>query len=157
MGAAISTQAARAARTRAQVVEAAISVFALKGYAAASMDAVRLAADISKGGLYHHFPTKGAVLAGVVGELARRSDLPLRLQGRPRGGPLAPEAMACLLLDIWRVAARDEHLRASLARIYATADAEPLAQILADGAVTQLVLSLPVRRGEVLEKLGLAA
>jgi len=65
--------------------------------------------------------------------------------------------MACLLLDIWRVAARDEHLRASLARIYATADAEPLAQILADGAVMQLVLSLPVRRGEVLEKLGLAA
>lgn len=157
MGASISSQAARAARTRANVVEAAISVFALKGYAAASMDDVRLAAGISKGGLYHHFATKGAVLRGVCSELARWGELPPRPPGQPRGVPLTSEALACLLLDIWSTAGRDEQLRASLAGIYATAGGDLLAQILADGAVAQLALSLPVRRGEVLKKLGMAA
>jgi len=122
------------------------------------MDDVRLAAGISKGGLYHHFPTKGAVLEGVCGELARRGELPPRLMSRPRGGSLPAQAMARLLLDVWSVAARNEQLRGSLTRIYTMATAEELlARILADGAVAQLALSFPVRHGEVLEKLGMAA
>ncbi|MEX0749402.1 MAG: TetR/AcrR family transcriptional regulator [Dehalococcoidia bacterium] len=104
------TQAARSQHAREQIAQAALTVFALKGFAAASMDDICMAAGCSKGGLYHHFPTKSAVLTGVVERLTAFGGLlpPFREQD----APLPPQALGRVLIDIWTEAARDEALRA---------------------------------------------
>ncbi|HWA64804.1 MAG TPA: helix-turn-helix domain-containing protein [Mycobacteriales bacterium] len=47
-----------AAQTRAAVIAAAVELFADKGYAATTMDAVAAQARVAKGGVYHHFANK---------------------------------------------------------------------------------------------------
>ena len=59
-------QMLRSQAAQDNIVQAALTVFALKGYALASMDDVCMAAGCSKGGLYHHFRTKHALLTAVV-------------------------------------------------------------------------------------------
>lgn len=49
-----------------EIIAAAAELFCSKGYAATSMDDVRELAKVSKGGLYHHFPSKESVLHAVV-------------------------------------------------------------------------------------------
>jgi len=107
------TQAARSQAARDQIVQAALTVFALKGYAAASMDDLCLAAGCSKGGLYHHFPTKSAVLGGVVDRLTSRGAL-LPPFGPAADGSVPQQAMGRILIEIWAEAARDESLRSRL-------------------------------------------
>ena len=68
-------QTVRSQNARGSIVQAALTVFALKGYAAASMDDVCMAAGCSKGGLYHHFRTKNALLRGVVARLTQTGAL----------------------------------------------------------------------------------
>lgn len=96
---------------REQIVQAALAVFALKGYAASSMNDICLAAGCSKGGLYHHFRTKGAVLSGVVDQLAARGSLMPPFAAEP---PLAPPALGRVLIEIWAEAVRDAGLRQQL-------------------------------------------
>lgn len=106
------TQAARSQQSRDQIVSAALTVFALKGYASASMDDVCMAAGCSKGGLYHHFPTKSAVLVGVVDRLSRFGAL-LPRDSAPEGS-VPPQSLGRILIEIWAEAARDETLRTRL-------------------------------------------
>jgi AcrR family transcriptional regulator len=47
-----------AEQTRAAVVAAAVELFAEKGYAATTIDAVAAQARVAKGGVYHHFANK---------------------------------------------------------------------------------------------------
>lgn len=51
--------------TRAKLIEAAISIVVDQGAAALSLNAVAAAAQVSKGGLLHHFPTKDALLYAI--------------------------------------------------------------------------------------------
>ncbi len=44
--------------TRQRIVEAALEVFAKKGYHEATMDEIASVSQVSKGGLYFHFPSK---------------------------------------------------------------------------------------------------
>ncbi|HWP59848.1 MAG TPA: TetR/AcrR family transcriptional regulator [Candidatus Acidoferrales bacterium] len=44
--------------TRQRIVEAALEVFAKKGYHGATMDEIASVSRVSKGGLYFHFPSK---------------------------------------------------------------------------------------------------
>jgi AcrR family transcriptional regulator len=106
------TQAARSQHARDQIVQAALTVFALKGYAASSMDDICMAAGCSKGGLYHHFPTKAAVLSGVVDRLSTQGGLlpPLAAAGVVD----APRALGRVLIEIWTEASRDDGLRTRL-------------------------------------------
>ena len=108
------TQAARSKAARDQIVQAALTVFALKGYAAASMDDVCLAAGCSKGGLYHHFRSKPAVLAGVVDRLAATDALLPPFAEEASGST----ALGRVLLDVWAEAARDADLRERLRTAY---------------------------------------
>jgi AcrR family transcriptional regulator len=48
--------------TRRGIIETATRLFAEHGYAAVSIDAVLVACGISRGALYHHFPSKEALL-----------------------------------------------------------------------------------------------
>jgi AcrR family transcriptional regulator len=147
------TQAARSQATRDQIVQAALTVFALKGYAAASMDDICLAAGCSKGGLYHHFRAKRAVLAAVVERLAAANALLPPANGDV---PLPPAALGRVLLDIWGEAVRDDALRERLRDGYAAvAETEPaldLGRLLRIGALVQLLT-----RGEDLDPSSVAA
>ena len=96
------TQAARSKATRDQIVQSALTVFALKGYAASSMDDICLAAGCSKGGLYHHFRTKLAVLSGVVERLGQTGGLLPPFVA----GTMQADAMGRVLIEIWAEAAR---------------------------------------------------
>jgi AcrR family transcriptional regulator len=128
------TQSQRSRATREQIIQAALAVFAFKGYAAASMDEVCLAAGCSKGGLYHHFPTKQRLLAGVVKRLAETREL------LPAAGDSAPPAVpGRILLDVWAEASRDDELRALLAEtaVEQRSGALTLAEVLSIGSLVQ--------------------
>src|SRR5262245_40107714 len=56
----------RALRTREAVVAAAASVFDRQGFAATRLEEIALAADVTKGALYFHFPSKSAIAAAVI-------------------------------------------------------------------------------------------
>jgi AcrR family transcriptional regulator len=73
-----------------EILEAALSVFADKGFAATRMDDIAARASVSKGTIYLYFPSKEAVFKALVQEmlapqLARFSDLASAHQG-----PIAP-------------------------------------------------------------------
>ena len=147
-------QAARSQAARNRITQAALTVFALKGYAAASIDDVCLAAGTSKGGLYHHFPNKSAVLAGVVDRLAQIGALRPPFEPGAGEASLSPRAIGQVLIEVWAEAARDEALRARLRAGYGTSiDRGPresasdgLRDILRIGALIQLLT-----RGDALD------
>jgi AcrR family transcriptional regulator len=69
------TQAERRFRTRAQLLDAAYEVFARDGYHAATLDAIALRANSSKGALYYNFDSKEDLFAALLEErLATRAD-----------------------------------------------------------------------------------
>jgi AcrR family transcriptional regulator len=139
------TQAARSQQARDGIVQAALTVFALKGFAAASMDDICLAAGCSKGGLYHHFPTKAAVLGAVVDRLTAFDSL---LPPFARGA-LPPQALGRVLIEIWTEAARDETLRHRLRAGYA----EQLDRSIHDRARTEAGLATILRIGTLIQLL----
>jgi AcrR family transcriptional regulator len=61
---------------RERIIEAAYAVAERSGVAALTLDAVAAEAGVSKGGLLYHFPSKEALLSGMVDRLCRTcSDL----------------------------------------------------------------------------------
>lgn len=139
-------QTLRSQAARDNIVQAALTVFALKGYAAASMDDVCMAAGCSKGGLYHHFRTKNAVLHGVVGKLAQTGALLPPFAPRDTSSTLPAASLGRVLIDVWAEAARDPELRSQLRANYEAQLAEriqdggaSLSEILRVGALIQLL------------------
>ncbi len=59
---------------REALLSAAITVVAERGYSALTLDAVGAAAGVSKGGVLYHFPTKEALIAGLVDQLVSGFD-----------------------------------------------------------------------------------
>jgi AcrR family transcriptional regulator len=53
---------------RAQILDGAARVFAADGYEGASMSRIAAEANVSKGTLYNHFPSKSALFAAYVGQ-----------------------------------------------------------------------------------------
>lgn len=51
---------------RAAILDAARNLFTERGYAGCEMEDIRAACALSRGGLYHHFANKSAVLAACV-------------------------------------------------------------------------------------------
>jgi len=58
--------------TRGRILEAALEVFARKGYHRALVDDIVRASATSKGAVYHHFPNKQAVFLALVDDFAAR-------------------------------------------------------------------------------------
>lgn len=58
--------------TRERILEAALDVFARKGYHGASVDDIVRASGTSKGAVYHHFPNKEAVFLALVDDFTRQ-------------------------------------------------------------------------------------
>ncbi|MES2290847.1 MAG: TetR/AcrR family transcriptional regulator [Pseudomonadota bacterium] len=53
-------------KVRAALIDAAAEMIAEKGMARLTVDAVARAAGVTKGGLFHHFPTKDDLVQGVL-------------------------------------------------------------------------------------------
>lgn len=64
--------------TRQRILDAAIRVFARKGYHATRMDDIVAEAQVSKGGVYFHFPGKEALFLALIDEFAQRLEDRLR-------------------------------------------------------------------------------
>ena len=58
--------------TRDRILQAALAVFAEKGYHRAAVDDIVVASRTSKGAVYHHFPNKEALFLALVDEFAAR-------------------------------------------------------------------------------------
>lgn len=61
----VNRQAARSASTRAKLIKAARTLFARKGYAGVGTEEIVRRAGVSRGALYHQFPTKEDLFAAV--------------------------------------------------------------------------------------------
>jgi len=150
-------QQSRSQRTRDQIAVAALAVFASKGYAEASMDDICLAAGCSKGGLYHHFPAKRAVLEVVIERLRAVGGLEPPLESPSAATGLAEWALGRLLVDLWAEAARSPQLQALLTGSWAAADnGSALASVLRVGALIQQMTQTPdVEAGLAAARLGI--
>lgn len=62
----------RAARTRVEIMDAAIRLFARRGYLATTMSELAKAIKMTPGALYWHFPTKEDLLLSAIEELHQR-------------------------------------------------------------------------------------
>lgn len=60
--------AEEAAATRQALLDAALSVFAGRGYAAATLEDIAAQASVTRGALYHHFENKAQIYAALVDE-----------------------------------------------------------------------------------------
>lgn len=132
-----SRQSLRSQTTRDQIVQAALTVFALKGYASASMDDVSHAAGCSKGGLYHHFPTKAHVLSGVVKRLIDLRAILPPLNGAASTSGIPAASLGRVLIEVWAEAARSGELREQLRAGYQVAFDDGLAA--GDGALGRVL------------------
>lgn len=61
----VSTQTRTAVRYQ-KILDAALNVFALRGYREAAVDEIASAAETSKGGIYFHFPGKQAIFMALL-------------------------------------------------------------------------------------------
>jgi AcrR family transcriptional regulator len=148
------TQAERRVAARSQIEAAALRVFTVKGYAAASMDDVRLAAGCSKGGLYHHFPSKPALLGAIAARLSGAGGLRPPFNGAARVFGLSEQAFGRLLLDIWSEAQRQPELQTLLAAPGTAQPAEALAAALDIGMLIQQVTHMAPDAADAARRMG---
>lgn len=83
---------------RARVLDAAVELFAAQGYDGTSVTQVINRAGVAKGGFYHHFASKEALLYEVYGDLIGRQLAGLD-EILARGLPAA-ETLRALILDL---------------------------------------------------------
>ncbi len=102
------------------------------------MDDICLRAGCSKGGLYHHFSTKPAVLREVVRHLGRQGGLGQPLEALAAATGLQEAMLGRLLVDIWAETARSPELQAQLAAL--TPQRSPEERIQQAGAILEAAL-----------------
>jgi AcrR family transcriptional regulator len=133
--------------TKTQILAAATSVFAQKGFAGASMNDIVRAAGLSKGGVYWHFKSKDAIIMAIFdqhfGSLIAQLD-----QVLAEDGPAATKLMQLVEgagqqserwvaqfpwpMEFYALAARDEALNGLMAR-YFRAYGERLVSLVKQG------------------------
>jgi AcrR family transcriptional regulator len=79
----------RKAERPGEIVNAALAVFAEKGFAAARLDEIAARAGVSKGALYLYFETKEDIFRAVVGQAIAPNILPIRAMITAHPGPFA--------------------------------------------------------------------
>lgn len=100
--------------TRAKLISAARAAFALRGYAASSMDDLTADAGLTRGALYHHFKDKKGLLQAVIEQIDAEMLARMRADRTPEQTPweaflnegvayiemaLEPEVQRIMLLD----------------------------------------------------------
>ncbi len=118
------------AAVRRRLLDAALEVFAERGYASANLDQVAAAAGLTKGAIYSNFASKDDLFFAMMHDQARRRVEAVRAAleagaGAPRGeqslhdiGRLLTAAFTeqrewqLVFLDFWRRAVQDDAVRA---------------------------------------------
>ncbi|MBZ5736043.1 TetR/AcrR family transcriptional regulator [Nocardioides sp. TRM66260-LWL] len=120
------TQQERSASTRARLVDAAFACLLDGGYAATTLGAVQQRAGVARGTLLHHFPTRTALMLGVLDDIAGRRLAVLAAAPSGSAGPADWDALVDLVwddlrspafsaaLELWVAARTDAELRAAL-------------------------------------------
>jgi len=86
-------------RTRQQIYDAALALFARDGFDKVTVEAICSRADVAKGTFFLHFPTKGALLFEYSRRLA--AELAPRIEERPGSAEDAFRAFTRALVDHW--------------------------------------------------------
>lgn len=88
------------AATRQRLLDAAVAVFAEKGYQRSSVDDVVQRSDSSKGAFYHHFANKEAIFLELLESIQMRLAEALTLAvASAHGGPTKIEAALAAVLE----------------------------------------------------------
>ena len=93
--------------TRGQIVEAATRLFAEKGFEGTSIEAVLAETRLSRGALYHHFPSKEALFVAVVVALEHATTNRL-IKRAKKTDPVESLIAGC---DAWLEMSRDPVVR----------------------------------------------
>ncbi|WP_323762053.1 TetR/AcrR family transcriptional regulator [Maricaulis sp.] len=103
-----------------EILAAALTVFSAKGFSAARVEDIAREAGLSKGAVYLYFPSKEAMLNGLVeqsaGQLAQAAE-----QLVAQGAPQDPEAAFRALLDMLFTAMGDPGVNAAPRLVFAEA------------------------------------
>lgn len=94
--------------TRQEIVETATRLFAAEGYAATSIEAVLRDSGVSRGALYHHFPSKEALFEAVLEALEAEVAKRIMAGSRSATTPMAALRAGC---NVWVELARDRAVR----------------------------------------------
>jgi AcrR family transcriptional regulator len=115
----------RSGETRGRIIQAALRLFAEKGYDPTGVAEICLASDVSKGAFYHHFPSKQSIFLELLQEWLKALDIELgRAMDSSRSVPEGLLAMAYqmqgvfsaadgrihLFLEFWQQARRDPQI-----------------------------------------------
>jgi AcrR family transcriptional regulator len=139
-------QDTRAATTQARIIGEARGLFLAKSYAEVTTESIARTAEVTKGGLYHHFPSKEALyISMMLGHLAAMKELfeaAVAMEGSSRDR-LARLTRDFLELpteerELMRLVRRDINIfsgndRDRLVRAYQEALPQRVEEIVADG------------------------
>jgi AcrR family transcriptional regulator len=122
------TQAERSASTRARIIAATVDALVELGHAGTTTLEVQRRAEVSRGALLHHFPSRAELLVAAVDELfgAQREILrPAVVRAREVGGIDVGvdvlwisfnSPLAIAIDELWSAARNDQELREALNR-----------------------------------------
>ncbi len=121
------TQAQRSEATRARILDATLQALVERGYAETTTAEVQARADVPRGTLLHHFPTKIDLLVASVQHVARRRLEALVTELAALPGDVDPldafvdgiwihfsSPLFWAALELWNAARTDPELRAAL-------------------------------------------
>lgn len=97
------TKKAQAERTRAAIIDAAIALFARKGFASTSTQDLARAIGMTTGTLYWHFKDKEELLIAVLTELEQRLGQELYGEAEAVGGATAYQTLEAMIGRVARV------------------------------------------------------
>lgn len=93
------TQPTRSERKRQAILEAARAVFRENGVDGTSMDALAARADVSKRTVYHHFPSKQALVRQLMSEMWKKGRQKIRVK-YDGSRPLEPQLLTLVGTEI---------------------------------------------------------
>jgi len=108
---------------RKSLLSAAATVVAERGYSALTLDAVGAATGVSKGGVLYHFPTKEALVAALVEELATGFDADQA--AAHDADPIAPGAWTRAYVTASAAPAQDESEQLAVVALLAAVGYDP--------------------------------
>src|SRR5881628_2831455 len=98
-----TTKKAQAERTRAAIIDAAIGLFARRGFASTSTQDLAKAIGMTTGVLYWHFKDKEELLIAAVNELERRLAEELLSEAEAKSATGARQTFEALIARVARV------------------------------------------------------
>jgi len=111
---------------RTGVIEAAIKVFAARGFADASIPEIAEAAELAPTGVYYHFATKDELFDSVVRQVYSAVDA-VTEAARPYGETGGPETLLATIRAVWKWAAEHpDHAKI----LYQAPDATPASRVM---------------------------